>query len=249
MISNINLDDIVNIAKKASIQVMEIYNTNFDIEYKDDLSPLTKADLAANNIICNSLISLYPNIPILSEENKEIDYNDRKKWKYYWCIDPIDGTKEFIKKNGEFTINIALLGNNIPILGVVYAPVQNILYKAKKGIGAYKNDIKLPIKKEHNKYIILASRSHLSSENIKFIDNIKTTKEKQIINIGSSLKLCLIAEGAADIYPRLSPTKEWDTAAADAIVIESGKQCLQYDSSLALKYNKPNLLNPWFIVQ
>ncbi len=187
----------------------------------------------------------------MSEENKEIGYEIRKDWDYYWCIDPIDGTKEFIKKNGEFTINIALIHKNTPVLGVVYVPVVDELYYAKKGEGAYKNGQKLPLQKNANlkeKLYIVASKSHLSSETQAFIDSLDA-KEIEQVSKGSSLKLCMVAEGVADIYPRLAPTMEWDTAAADAIVRESGKMTYQFENEEPLVYNKENLLNPWFLVR
>jgi len=250
-LNNIDIDDIKSIAKKAGEATLEIYNKDFSIEYKDDKSPLTEADKKSNEIICNSLEKLYPNIPILSEENKEISYEDRKDWEYYWCIDPIDGTKEFIKKNGEFTINIALIHKNEPILGVVYAPVLNDMYSAKREEGAYKNGEKLPLKTNKNiseKIFVVASKSHLSKETQEFIDSLDS-KEIEQVSKGSSLKLCMVAEGEADIYPRLAPTMEWDTAAADAVVRESGKMTYEFDSMIPLVYNKENLLNPWFVVK
>jgi 3'(2'), 5'-bisphosphate nucleotidase len=248
MIKIIDLNKIKNIAKDAGIAIMSIYKKDFNIEYKDDKSPLTQADLKANDIICKALIELYPNIPIMSEENKEISYDVRKDWEYYWCIDPIDGTKEFIKKNDEFTINIALIHRNIPVLGVVYAPAQGDMYASKQGYGAYKNNQKLPLKRADNKYIIVASKSHMSEETQNYIDSIKTNKQKELISKGSSLKLCMVADGIADIYPRLAPTMEWDTAAAHAIVLESGKKVYQYNTDDEIVYNKKNLLNPWFVV-
>jgi 3'(2'), 5'-bisphosphate nucleotidase len=187
----------------------------------------------------------------MSEENKMVDFNERKDWDYYWCIDPIDGTKEFIKKNGEFTVNIALIKKNEPVLGVVYAPAINAMYSAKLGEGAFKNGIKLPLQKNNNlskKMIVVASKSHLSPETQEFINNLDT-KEVEQVSKGSSLKLCMVAEGSADIYPRLAPTMEWDTAAADAIVREAGKMTLQFDTNIPLIYNKENLLNPWFVVK
>jgi 3'(2'), 5'-bisphosphate nucleotidase len=251
MLKDIELDAIVDIAKEAGNAIMEIYKKDFEVEYKDDKSPLTQADIKSNKIICSSLEKLYSNIPIMSEENKQIKYEIRKNWEYYWCIDPIDGTKEFIKKNGEFTVNIALIHKNIPVLGVVYAPAIDEMYKAKKGEGAFKNNIKLPISRDDDKFIIVASKSHMSEETQKYIDEIKTNKEKVLISKGSSLKLCLVAEGRADIYPRLTPTMEWDTDAADAIVRESGKMSYQFDknNNQPIIYNKENLLNPWFVVR
>lgn len=249
MLDKIDIEDIKNISIKAGDVIMEIYGDTIDVKYKDDKSPLTIADLKSNEIICDSLKKLYPSIPILSEENKEVAYKDRKDWEYYWCIDPIDGTKEFIKKNGEFTVNIALIYKNKPVLGVVYAPALKDIYYAKKDLGAFKNGIKLPISRDDNKFVIVASKSHMSEETQRYIDKIETKKEKVLISKGSSLKLCLVAEGKADVYPRLAPTMEWDTAAAHAVVLESGKQVVEYETNSALKYNKEDLLNSWFIVQ
>ncbi|WP_419764244.1 MAG: 3'(2'),5'-bisphosphate nucleotidase CysQ [Arcobacter sp.] len=249
MLEKINLHDIKNIALEASKVIMEIYKKDFQVEYKDDKSPLTEADLKANEIICNSLKNLYPDIPIMSEENKQTDYDIRKNWEYYWCIDPIDGTKEFVKKNDEFTVNIALIHNQEPVLGVVYAPAIEVMYSAKKGSGAFKNIQKLPIKRDDNKYIIVASKSHMSQETQEYIDNIKTTKEKELTSMGSSLKLCLVADGSANCYPRVAPTMEWDTAAADAIVRESGKMTYNFETHKPLSYNKVELLNPNFVVK
>ncbi|MEA3521389.1 MAG: 3'(2'),5'-bisphosphate nucleotidase CysQ [Campylobacterota bacterium] len=251
MLNEIELAKIVNIAKEAGGAIMEIYKKDFKIEYKDDKSPLTEADTKANEIICNRLLELYPNIPIMSEENKQTEYEIRKNWEHYWCIDPIDGTKEFIKKNDEFTVNIALIHKNTPVLGVVYAPAIDEMYRAKKGEGAYKNDEKLPLHvntKPEKKLFVVASKSHLSEETQAFIDNLQTQIIEQVSK-GSSLKLCMVAEGVADIYPRLAPTMEWDTAAADAIVRESGKMSYQFEQEVPMVYNKENLLNPWFIVK
>jgi len=248
LLNSIDINEIEKIALEASIVIMEIYNKDFSVEYKDDKSPLTEADLKSNEIICNRLKELYPNIPIMSEENKQTPYEQRKNWEYYFCVDPIDGTKEFIKKNGEFTINIALVYKNSPVLGVVYAPAINTMYKAKKGLGAFKNNIKLPISRDDEKYVIVASKSHMSKETQDYINSIKTSKEKELISMGSSLKLCLVAEGSADCYPRVAPTMEWDTAAADAIVRESGKMTYNFDTKEELVYNKEDLLNPNFLV-
>jgi len=251
MLKTISLEDIENIAKEAGNAIMKIYKQDFNIEYKDDKSPLTEADLEANEIICSSLKKLYPNIPIMSEENKQTEYKVRKNWEYYWCIDPIDGTKEFIKKNDEFTVNIALIYKNIPVLGVVYAPAIDEMYKAKKGDGAFKNGQKLPLKENktpEEKLLVVASKSHLSKETQEFIDNLETKSTEQVSK-GSSLKLCMVGTGEADIYPRLAPTMEWDTAAADAIVRESGKMTYQFKENIPITYNKENLLNPWFLVK
>ena len=251
MLKDIELEQIVSIAQEAGDAIMKIYKKDFTIEYKDDKSPLTEADLRANYLICSTLEKLYPNIPIMSEENKQTGCEVRKNWEYYWCIDPIDGTKEFIKKNDEFTVNIALMHKDTPVLGVVYAPAIDEMYKAKKGEGAYKNDQKLPLQtNEHpeEKLHVVASKSHLSEDTQEFIDNLDT-KEIEQVSKGSSLKLCMVATGEADIYPRLAPTMEWDTAAADAIVRESGKMTYSSETNHPMIYNKENLLNPWFVVR
>lgn len=268
MLEQIDIGKIKKIALNSGMAIMEIYKQDFSIEYKDDESPLTQADLEANEIICSSLKSLYPAIPIMSEENKQISYAKRKNWDFYWCVDPIDGTKEFIKKNDEFTVNIALIHKNTPTLGVVYAPALGEIYFAKKTEGAFIEKIiehkivpnskkRLPFIKQEN-FKVVASKSHLSIETQEFIDQLSiihptlTTQSK-----GSSLKLCMIATGEANIYPRLAPTMEWDTAAADAIVREAGKMTYEYHSKFNIKnsalevplvYNKEELLNPWFIV-
>ncbi|NOR57018.1 MAG: 3'(2'),5'-bisphosphate nucleotidase CysQ [Sulfurimonas sp.] len=251
MLENIDLEKIELIAKEAGNAIMEIYDKDFQIDYKDDKSPLTEADTKSNEIICQALAKAYPEIPLLSEENKAEEYEVRKDWEYFWLIDPIDGTKEFIKKNGEFTVNIALIHKDTPVLGVVYAPALGDMYKAKKGDGALKNGQKLPleINKTPEKLLrVVASKSHLSDETQVFIDALET-KEIEQVSKGSSLKLCMVAEGVADIYPRLAPTMEWDTGAAHAVVLETGKEVIQFESQEAVVYNKENLLNPWFVVK
>jgi 3'(2'), 5'-bisphosphate nucleotidase len=251
MLEKIDINDIITIANKAGDAIMEIYAEEFDVEYKQDQSPLTKADKTANEIIVRGLEALIPKLPILSEEGKEVRYEERKEWEYFWMVDPLDGTKEFIKKNGEFTVNIALIHKNTPILGVVYAPALGDMYWAVQGKGAFKNAQKLPLYiNEHpeKNLRIVASKSHLSPETQEYIDALaKTTEEIECLSKGSSLKLCMIAEGIADIYPRLAPTMEWDTAAADAIVREAGGVTEIWELQANLKYNKNNLLNPWFI--
>lgn len=262
MLKTINVEEIKNIALEAGKVIMEIYQKDFAVAYKDDKSPLTEADTKSNEIICNKLAALYPEIPIMSEENKEVPYDERKAWEYYWCIDPIDGTKEFIKKNDEFTINIALINKNEPVLGVVYAPAIDEIYSAKKGKGAYKNGQRLPLVTNdtpEEKLNVVASKSHLSSETQELIDDLAlSTEHLALVSKGSSLKLCMVASGEADIYPRLAPTMEWDTAAADAVVREAGKMTYQYHpksdtqhltSDKPVVYNKENLLNPWFVVK
>lgn len=257
MMENIDIQKINSIAKKSGNRIMRIYQQDFKIEFKDDNSPLTKADKQSNEIIINNLRSLYPDIPILSEENKKIPYKMRKNWEYFWLIDPLDGTKEFVKKNGEFTVNIALIYKNIPILGVVYAPALNLLYYAQKDKGTFKKEKekmpqRLPIYNHTNNYTlkVIVSKSHYNQETKEFVSNLKNQyKNIEFIHIGSSLKFCLIAEGKVDIYPRLAPTMEWDTAAGQIIVEEAGGKVLKYKSQESLKYNKQNLLNPWFIIR
>jgi 3'(2'), 5'-bisphosphate nucleotidase len=257
MLNKINVQDIVLLAKHAGDVIMAIYEKDFEIEFKADTSPLTEADKAAHNVIEQGLKSLDEKnntvIPIMSEEGKNIPYEDRKNWDYFWMVDPVDGTKEFIKKNGEFTVNIALISKGVPVLGVVYAPALGQMFWAKKGDGAYKDEQALPFKSETQResYKVVASRSHMSDETREFIEGIETDKTKELVSIGSSLKICLVAEGEADIYPRLGPTMEWDTAAAHAVVIEAGLELRRYEGGvkpLQLTYNKPNLLNPFFVV-
>lgn len=251
MLNTIDIEIIKEIAIKAGKEIMAIYEKDFSVEYKDDKSPLTEADILSNEIICHSLKELFPNIPIISEENRAEDFETRKNWEYYWCIDPIDGTKEFIKKNGEFTVNIALIEKDTPVLGVVYAPALGDIYYGKKADGAYKNGEKLPLKvntSPEEKLFVVASKSHLSPETQEFIDTLQTKVIEQVSK-GSSLKLCMVAEGEADIYPRIAPTMEWDSAAADAIVRESGKMTYIFDTEKPIVYNKEDLLNPSFVVK
>ncbi len=253
MLNQIDIQDIVTIAKEAGNAIMQVYRQDFEVEYKQDSSPLTLADKKANDIIEDGLNKLSVNLPILSEEGKEIPYEVRKHWEYFWLVDPLDGTKEFVKKNNEFTVNIALIHKDTPVLGVVYAPALDICYWAKQGEGAFKDGQRLPLKTEDQRetYRIVASRSHMSDDTQAFINAIDTNKEKELISIGSSLKICLVAEGEADIYPRLGLTMEWDTGAAHIIVNESGKSLCSYkDSNYAQHvYNKENLLNSFFIVR
>ncbi len=252
LLETLNIQDIVAIAKEAGVAIMEVYNQDFEVEYKQDSSPLTLAAKKANVIIEEGLNQLPVSFPILSEEGKGIPYKDRMHWEYFWLVDPLDGTKEFVKKNDEFTVNIALIHKDMPVLGVVYAPALDICFWAKQGDGAFKDGKNLPLKTEEqrNTYKIVASRSHMSNETQVFIDAIETSKVKELISIGSSLKICLVAEGEADIYPRLGPTMEWDTGAAHVIANESGATLKKYKNNeyLQHKYNKENLLNQHFIV-
>lgn len=247
MLEKIDLDELRGMALDASRAVMEVYKRDFSVYEKEDKSPMSEADLLGNEIICKALAKF--SLPILSEENKLVSFDERKKWDYFFCVDPIDGTKEFIKRNGEFTINIALIDRDTPIAGVVYAPALDLMFSAKKGGGAFKNNEKLPLKIKRDSYKIVASKSHMSKETSDFIENLKVDKPKEFVSMGSSLKLCLVASGEADIYPRLAPTMEWDTAAADAIVREAGKMTYDFNTQKPLIYNKEDLRNPYFIVK
>lgn len=258
MIKNIDIQKINSIAKEAGNEIMKIYQQDFNIEFKKDCSPLTKADLISNEIITNRLKNLYPDIPILSEENESVPYDIRKNWEYFWLIDPLDGTKEFVKKNGEFTVNIALIYKNVPVLGVIYAPVLNLVYYAQKERGAFKqeenkNPQRLPIYNhtDNGTLKVIVSKSHYNQKTKDFVNNLKNQYKKTIkfIRIGSSLKLCLIAEGKAALYPRLAPTMEWDIAAGQTIVEQAGGEIVEFKTQTPLKYNKQNLLNPWFVTK
>lgn len=246
----------MRIAGKA---VMEIYNDDsFWVESKADESPLTSADLLANKIIVEHLTPT--GIPILSEESKKDAYSVRKDWTQCWIVDPIDGTKEFIKKNGQFTINVALAIDGKSILGVVYAPAIDKLYIGEAGKTAFQIDgfdsdsptvVEIPKVDSNRPYTVVASKSHLSQETVDYIDELKKThgEDLQLTSIGSSLKICLVASGEADIYPRFAPTSEWDTAAGHAVVKATGKNIYFSDSNQELVYNKEDVLNPWFIVK
>lgn len=234
-------------AKAAGLEILKIYESaDFGLAYKDDDSPLTKADLAAHKKICELLVST--DLPILSEEGRNIAYQERKDWEYFWMVDPLDGTKEFVKRNGEFTVNIALIHEGRPILGVVYAPVLNWMYWGNSQ-GAWKSNDgkkaeKLQLKGNASVSSIVASRSHLSAETQEVIDKYPNA---EVISMGSSLKFMLIAENKAQLYPRFAPTMEWDTAAAHGVLIALGYEIRKVDVDEPLEYNKENLLNPWFI--
>lgn len=263
-----DLPHLLSIAIKASlnagIAIMKVYESDdFNVELKGDNSPLTRADINANEIINSFLIPT--EIPIISEENKQTDFAERKKWNRCWVVDPVDGTKEFIKRNGEFTVNIALIENGKPLLGVIYKPVSKILYFGnvieQKGFKVnlkthntaidevLKKSISLcPKQKKSDKIQVVGSRSHMNQETLDYIDKMKQEgKQIEIVSKGSSLKFCLIAEGKADIYPRFAPTMEWDTAAGQAICESVKIDVISLQTNKPLRYNKENLLNPWFI--
>ena len=242
---------VCNIAIKAGEEILKYYNDDIEVRQKDDSSPLTKADLAANKIIVNELELLNIKVPILSEESL-VEWNERKNWIKYWLVDPLDGTKEFIKKNGEFTVNIALIKNGFPILGIVYAPVLDITWGGSRELGSFmiKNNEKKPINvtvpKTDAVIKVVSSRSH--SNNPKLEDFLKKITEYELVKMGSSIKICLVADGSAHFYPRFGPTMEWDTAAAHAVVKFAGGNIINFNTNLELSYNKDNLLNPEFLV-
>lgn len=244
--------NVIDIARLAGTKILEIYNKGFDIAHKEDKTPLTTADLAANDIIVSSLQELTPEIPILSEESEKIPFEIRRQWQRYWLVDPLDGTREFIKRNDEFSVNIALVENHQSILGVIYAPVMAIDYYAWRNGGAFKKRQGSQPKKIHvrninqTELIVAGSRSHGSEKQQEYIAKLENAS---VIPMGSSLKSCLVAEGKADIYPRLGPTSEWDTAAAQCIVEEAGGYLINAETLEPLRYNlKDNLTNPHFLV-
>jgi 3'(2'), 5'-bisphosphate nucleotidase len=248
--------EINQIAVDAGEVIMEIYEdeSQFEVSLKSDDSPLTKADRAANQIICDRLIKLTPDIPIISEENKEIPYGQRKDFEMAWLVDPVDGTKEFIKRNGEFTVNIALISQQEIVLGVVYVPALEALFWAVKDEGAFKLDLKTkgfterlcsPSFGMNDRGLkVVCSRSHLNEDTANFIDQLNQPEK---VAKGSSLKFLVLAEGGAHLYPRLAPTMEWDTGAAQIILEEAGGKVINNETNERLKYNKENLRNPHFI--
>jgi len=255
MIENLDFSKVLEIAREAGEAIMKIYRTDFEVEYKDDKSPLTAADKAANDVIIAGLKNLDLDIPIISEENKTIDYADRKDWTYCWIVDPLDGTKEFLKRNDEFTVNIALVHNGKLEAGVVYVPVTHEFYYAEpNGKAWYKrgDDIATNIsvqKPEGDTAVIMGSRSHMNEETEQFVEEQKQKfKNVEFIAAGSSLKLCKVAQGLAHFYPRFAPTMEWDTAAGQAVVEAAGGKVLRHPEMTSLLYNKENLLNPHFLV-
>jgi len=246
------VDTINKIAQTAGERIMEVYATDFEVEQKADKSPLTVADMAAHETIVTGLKELNNDCPILSEESAKIPYSTRASWDRYWLVDPLDGTREFVKRNGEFTVNIALIDDHKPILGVVYVPVTGVTYFAAMGSGAFKclpQQSPTPIHVRplpKNRLTIAGSRSHGSESLQKFIQALDV--EVEVISIGSSLKMCLVAEGKADVYPRFGPTSEWDTAAAQCVVEQAGGYLTDLHLQ-PLRYNtKDSLLNPYFFV-
>jgi 3'(2'), 5'-bisphosphate nucleotidase len=247
------INPLKTIAKQAGALILEIYEqpSEFDVQQKGDRSPLTRADQASNALICSELQKLTPDIPIISEENIETPYEERRHWTRCWLVDPLDGTKEFIKRNGDFTINIALVENGSPVAGVVYAPVWGELFWAVKGGGAFlqKENMDRPIeaavfRNEDAGLNLVCSRSHLTKETEAFIVKYR---EPNLVSRGSSLKFLMLAKGDAHVYPRIAPTMEWDTGAAQIILQEAGGQVLHFETRQPLTYNKENLRNPAFL--
>lgn len=268
---------------EAGEEIMHIYTDpkqDFGIEKKADNSPLTLADKASHQVIMRHLLTT--DIPVLSEEGQHLPYEQRETWERLWVVDPLDGTKEFIKKNGEFTVNVALVEHGSPVMGVVYVPAPRMLYYGIVGEGAWKcvvptlsdglpapenladflslcgqseqespfGGIALPVEGEHDVFTIVASRSHMSSETQAYIQEMEQLHGRvKTVSSGSSIKICLVAEGVADAYPRYAPTMEWDTAAGDAVARAAGKVVTSAETGKPLVYNKPDLHNPWFLVE
>lgn len=262
------MKQLLNIAITAALEagkaILEIYHfEEFDIEIKGDNSPLTQADTASHDVIMSFLTKT--DIPVLSEEGKSIVFEKRKDWSQLWIVDPIDGTKEFIKRNGEFTVNIALIENQKTSIGVIFVPVTGELYFSTKEMGAFKvgvdienfdvealisNGNKLPFQREDKTFTIVASRSHMSTETEKYVQKMRDIHGKvNLISKGSSLKLCMVAEGTANCYPRFAPTMEWDTAAGQAICEHAGFQVIDWKTREPMLYNREELLNHWFLVK
>jgi len=258
------LKKLAYISLEAGEEILKVYDSDFAVESKDDRSPLTLADKKAHEAIARSLND--GPYPILSEEGKEIPFEERKNWERFWMVDPLDGTKEFIKRNGEFTVNIALIENGESVLGVIYVPVKGMFYMGARGVGAYKimdlpglseaefesalgEKNKLP--REINRaFTIVGSRSHMSPETLEFMEAHKEEHpDLEVMSVGSSLKLCMVAEGLADAYPRFAPTMEWDTAAGQAIVEAAGGEVIDWESKSKMRYNREVLRNNWFLAK
>ena len=254
-IMGIDIQQIVALSELAGAKILEIYadETRFEVvDFKADDSPLTMADKAAHDVIAAGLARLTPDIPVLSEEGKSISYETRRHWDQFWLVDPLDGTKEFIKRNGEFTVNIALISAGRPIMGVVHVPVTGATYYGENGQGAFvkrpdSESVRIeanPVKMDQSGLRLVASRSHMSAEVEAYV---KQFASPEIVSMGSSLKFMLIADNEADIYPRLAPTMEWDTGAAQAVLEAAGGSVINHETGQPLSYNKENLLNPHFV--
>jgi len=245
------LEPVVELAQQAGREILDIYNSEFAIQEKEDKSPLTEADMASHHAIVDGLAAMTPDVPVLSEESADLPFAERAGWKRYWLVDPLDGTREFIKRNGEFTVNIALIEDGVAVLGVVHVPVTGISYLGCRGKGAFKREQDgaeraISVRElGSGPVMVVGSRSHRGDSLNRFLENLG---EHEMVGMGSSLKLCLVAEGAADFYPRLGPTSEWDTAAAQCVVEQAGGTVT--DTGMQpLRYNtKDSLLNPFFLV-
>lgn len=258
------IKDLTRLAIKTAFlageKILKIYESSITVDYKTDGTPLTEADKSSHEIIIQTLKE--SGLPILSEEGKEIPFEERKNWEFYWLVDPLDGTKEFINRNGEFTVNIALMEKHHPCAGVIFLPVNGVAYAGIQNDGLYKffanqkicfdenHKLKSNNHKEENKIRVIASRSHKSIETESFINNLRSSKNNiELLNAGSSLKFCLLAEGIADIYPRFAPTMEWDTAAGHALLKSVGKNIYLHPGGAEMTYNNPILINDWFIAR
>ncbi len=245
------LDEVIAIARAAGREILQVYRSDFAVKIKADRSPLTAADEASNRTIVSGLRQLTPDVPVLSEESSAVDFATRSRWPRFWLVDPLDGTKEFIKRNGEFTVNIALVEGHQPVLGVVHVPALDRDYFGCRGIGAFRRDGAAPPRRitvsapARSPARVVGSRSHGGDSLREFLRRIGP---HELVAMGSSLKFCLVAEGAADVYPRLGPTSEWDTAAAQAVVEAAGGAVVGLDRQ-PLRYNEgPGVLNPHFVV-
>ncbi len=255
---DISAEEVIPIARKAGQAIMAIYADPLIVEHKDDQSPLTEADKRSNAVIVEALTSRFPDIPILSEETKQTEFAVRTNWQRFWLVDPLDGTKEFIKRNGEFTVNIALMQEGQPLLGVVYAPARQLLWCGHRTEGSFRVEpdgrkVRLTQGvswKTRTRVRVVASRSHMDASTMQFVEDLKKQgKQVDFVSSGSSLKFCLVAEGSADVYPRFGPTMEWDTAAGQAVVEGAGGRVVDWLTGRRLAYNKEQLLNPAFLVE
>jgi len=253
--SSVNLQllmpDLIALARRAGDAILEVYKQDFSVTHKADDSPLTQADLASHVIIRDALAALTPAVPLLSEESAGIDFHTRSGWSEYWLVDPLDGTREFVNRNGEFTVNIALIQHHKAVGGVVYVPVSGVCYTGIDEVGAMRyssgqEPVQISVRRPcADPIVVVGSRSHA---NPKLEQHLAALGDYQLVSMGSSLKFCLLAEGKADFYPRLGPTSEWDTAAAHAVVTAAGGSIIKLDGQ-PLEYNrKDSLLNPEFLV-
>ena len=247
------LPEACRIAGEAAEAILKVYQSaEFEVAVKEDFSPLTQADLASHQHIVAGLERLTPDLPVLSEESQGITYDERRRWDTFWLVDPLDGTKEFLRRNGEFTINIALIHGHRSVLGVVHLPVSGQTYWAAEGSGAFRSadgeTVRLQAAQTVGQPVrVVASRSHASTPTVVFLDRLAREHDLAVVSRGSALKLCMVAEGEADLYPRLAPTMEWDTAAAQCVVEQAGGQVTTLGNE-PLRYNKEDLLNPFFMV-